>query len=167
MSAPVPVPGSDVVVRPAVRADAPAYLALIQALADFEKLAGPDEAARTRLVEDAFGPTPRYEVLVAELAGDVVAYAIFFPTYSTFRARQSLYLEDIFVHPRARRRGVASAMMKHLEQLARARGCGRFEWTVLDWNTDAQKLYDGLGAQALKQWMVYRIDLPDPPASQD
>ena len=162
MSAPAPV--SDVVVRPAVRADAPAYLALIQALADFEKLAGPDAAAHTRLIEDAFGPTPRYEVLVADLDGDVVAYAIFFPTYSTFRARQSLYLEDIFVHPRARRRGVASAMMKHLEQLARARGCGRFEWTVLDWNTDAQKLYDGLGAQALEQWMVYRIDLPDPPA---
>ncbi len=159
-----PVPASDVVVRPAVRADAPAYLALIQALADFEKLAGPDEAARTRLVEDAFGPSPRYEVLVAELGGDVVAYAIFFPTYSTFRARQSLYLEDIFVHPRARRRGVARAMMKHLESLARERGCGRFEWTVLDWNTDAQQLYDGLGAQALKQWMVYRIDLPEPPA---
>ncbi|MCC6999160.1 MAG: GNAT family N-acetyltransferase [Deltaproteobacteria bacterium] len=158
-----PVTDSSVVVRPAVRADAPAYLALIQALADFEQLTGPDEAARTRLIEDAFGPRPRYQVLVAELDGDVVAYAIFFPTYSTFRARESLYLEDLFVHPRARRRGVASAMMKHLEQLARERGCGRFEWTVLDWNTDAQKLYDGLGAQKLRQWMVYRIDLPDPP----
>ncbi len=153
---------ADVMVRFAVRDDAPAYLGLIQALADFEKLAGPDAAARQRLVEDAFGPDPKYEVLVAELAGEVVAYAIFFPTYSTFRARTSLYLEDIFVHPKARRAGVATAMMQRLRELAVERGCGRFEWTVLDWNTDAQKLYDGLGAQALRQWMVYRIDLPEP-----
>jgi len=149
-------------IRFATRDDAPAYLALIQALADFEKLPGPDDAARARLVEDAFGPDPRYDVLVADDGGVIEAYAIFFPVYSTFRARASLYLEDLFVHPRARRRGIARAMMARLKQIAIERGCGRFEWTVLDWNTDAQKLYDALGAQALRQWILYRVDLPDP-----
>jgi GNAT superfamily N-acetyltransferase len=150
-------------IRFADREDAPAFLALIQALADFEKLPGPDAAARARLIEDGFGERPRYEVLVAELDAAIVAYAIFFPVYSTFRARPSLYLEDLFVHPDARRRGVAKAMMARLHALAAERNCGRFEWTVLDWNTDAQTLYDGLGAKALKQWILYRMDLPDPP----
>src|SRR6266508_4272576 len=129
-------------IRFARREDAPAFLALIWALADFEKLPGPDAAARERLVEDAFGPTPRYEVLVADVEGDVAAYAIFFPTYSTFRARPTLFLEDLFVHPRARRRGIARAMLARLRELALERGCGRFEWMVLDWNVDAQKLYE-------------------------
>ncbi len=147
-------------IRPARRDDAPAFLALIQALADFEKLPGPDAAARERLVEDAFGARPRYEVFVAEVDGQVSAYAIFFHTYSTFRARPTLFLEDLFVHPRARRRGVAKAMLARLRALAEERGCGRFEWMVLDWNVDAQKLYDGVGAKMLHDWRLYRTDLP-------
>jgi GNAT superfamily N-acetyltransferase len=147
-------------IRFATRADAPAFIGLVQALADFEKLAGPDAAARERLVEDAFGPSPRYEVLVAEVDGQVSSYAIFFPTYSTFRARPTLFLEDLFVHPRARRRGVATAMLARLRALAEERGCGRFEWMVLDWNVDAQKLYDGVGAKMLNDWRLYRTDLP-------
>ena len=147
-------------VRPATRADAPAFIGLIRALAEFEKLPGPDAGAAARLVEDAFGPRPRYDVLVGELDGDVVAYAIFFATYSTFRARPTLFLEDIFVHPRARRHGVATAVMARLKEIAAERGCGRFEWMVLDWNVDAQALYDGLGAQRLDSWRLYRVDLP-------
>jgi GNAT superfamily N-acetyltransferase len=146
-------------IRPARRADAPAFLALIQALADFEKLEGPDEAARARLVEDAFGPSPRYEVYVADVDGEISAYAIFFPTYSTFRAKPTLFLEDLFVHPRARRRGVATALLARLRALAEERGCGRFEWMVLDWNVDAQKLYDGVGGKMLGDWRLYRVDL--------
>src|SRR5882672_7739963 len=148
-------------IRFATRADAPAFIGLVQALADFEKLTGPDEAARERLVEDAFGAAPRYEVLVAEVDGQVSSYAIFFPTYSTFRARPTLFLEDLFVHPRARRRGVATAMLARLRALAEERGCGRFEWMVLDWNVEAQKLYDGVGAKMLDDWRLYRKDLPD------
>ena len=147
-------------IRFATRADAPAFIGLVQALADFEKLTGPDAAARERLVEDAFGPAPKYEVLVAEVDGQVSSYAIFFPTYSTFRAKPTLFLEDLFVHPRARRRGVATAMLARLRALAEERGCGRFEWMVLDWNVDAQKLYDGVGAKMLNDWRLYRTDLP-------
>jgi GNAT superfamily N-acetyltransferase len=151
---------SSAVIRPGRREDAPAILALVRALADYEKLPGPDDAACARLVEDAFGAAPRYELLVAELDGQVSAYAIFFPTYSTFRARPTLFLEDLFVHPRARRRGVATALLAHLRGLAEARGCGRFEWNVLDWNVDAQKLYAGVGAKLLDSWRLCRLDLP-------
>jgi GNAT superfamily N-acetyltransferase len=146
-------------IRFATRTDAPEFIGLIQALADFENLPGPDAAARERLVEHAFGPQPKYEVLVAEVAGEIVSYAIFFHTYSTFRAKPTLFLEDLFVHPRARRRGVAKAMLARLRALAEERGCGRFEWMVLDWNTDAQKLYDGVGAKMLSDWRLYRTDL--------
>lgn len=147
-------------IRFATRTDVPEFIGLIQALADFEKLPGPDDAARERLIEHAFGPSPKYEVLVAEVEGEIVAYAIFFHTYSTFRAKPTLFLEDLFVHPRARRRGVARAMLARLRALAEERDCGRFEWMVLDWNTDAQKLYDGVGAKMLNDWRLYRTDLP-------
>jgi len=147
------------VIRRATRADGPAFLALVRALAEFEKLPPPDEAAEERLVEDAFGVEPRYELHVAELHGAVIAYAATFMAYSTFLARPTLYLEDLFVAPAARRRGVAAAMLHALEQIARARGCGRFEWTVLDWNVDAQKLYQGIGADLLPDWRVVRKKL--------
>ncbi len=144
-------------VRPAVPADGPAFIGLVRALAEFEKLPGPTDEAAARLQADAFGPAARFTLTVAELEGEVVAYAVTFPTYSTFLARPSLFLEDIFVHPRARRRGVATAMMRHLAGVARAAGFGRFEWMVLDWNTDAQTLYDGLGAERLDAWRLYRM----------
>jgi GNAT superfamily N-acetyltransferase len=165
------------VVRRAERADGPAFLALVRALADYEKLPPPDADAEARLIEDGFGAAPRFELYVAVLmpraaagparnasgdaeasAGipDVVAYAATFTSYSTFLARPSLYLEDLFVAPRARRRGVASAMLRALEAVARERGCGRFEWTVLDWNVDAQALYEGFGAQLLPEWRLVR-----------
>ncbi len=146
-------------VRAAHPDDGPAFLGLVRALAEFEKLSGPTDEAGARLLEDAFGPRPRYELAVAELDGEVVAYAVSFLTYSTFLARPTLFLEDVFVHPRARRRGVARAMMAHLRARAVELGCGRFEWMVLDWNTDAQALYDGLGAERLDQWRLYRLTL--------
>ena len=148
-----------VVVRDARREDAPAIVALIEALAAFEQLPGPDADGAARLAEHGFGARPYFESLVAESEGTIVAYAIFVTTYSTFRLRPSLFLEDIFVHPDARRRGIATAMMERLRALAVERGCGRFEWMVLDWNAGAQALYTKLGAKQLDEWRLCRVDL--------
>ena len=147
-------------VRRATPADGPAYIALVRALAAFEKLPPPDDAAAARLVADAFGDHPRYELWIAELDGAVAAYAVTFATYSTFRGKPSLVLEDLFVHPDHRRRGVARAVLARLRGEAEARGCGRFEWFVLDWNEDAQTLYASVGAAPLKEWQLWRVDLP-------
>lgn len=147
-------------IRPALPADGPAFVALVRALAAFENLPGPDDAACARLVADAFADPPRFDLWVAELDGDVVAYAVTFEVYSTFRAKPSLFLEDLFVHPRARRRGVATAMLQRLRDHAAQRGYGRFEWMVLDWNTDAHKLYDSVGATRTTSWQLCRVDLP-------
>ena len=147
-----------VVIRRARPDDGPAYVALVRALAEFEKLPGPDDAAAARLVEHVFAERPRYELLVADVGGTVEGYAAFFETYSTFRARPSLYLEDLFVHPRARGRGLGTALVRALARLAVERGCARFEWTVLDWNTSAQAFYRALGARILTEWNLCRVD---------
>jgi GNAT superfamily N-acetyltransferase len=147
-------------IRRARPSDGPAYLELVQALADFEKLPGPDDGARRRLIDHAFSEPPKYELWVAEDGGRVVAYAVTFPTYSTFLGRPGLWLEDLFVHPDARRRGIATAMLAYLRQVAEGRGCGRFEWNVLDWNVDAQTLYRGIGADLLQEWRLVRLVLP-------
>jgi GNAT superfamily N-acetyltransferase len=147
-------------VRRATPSDGPAYIALVRALAAFEKLPPPDDAAAARLVADAFGDHPRYELWIGVLEGAVAAYAVTFATYSTFRGKPSLFLEDLFVHPDHRRHGVASAVLARLRAEAETRGCGRFEWFVLDWNEDAQKLYAGVGATPLKEWQLWRVDLP-------
>jgi len=144
--------------RPATPADGAAYLELVRALAAFEGLEPPDAAAAERLLHDAFGPRPRYELLLAELGGRVVAYAAFFETYSTFRAQPSLYLEDLFVHEGARARGIGGLLLSHLGRLALERGCGRFEWTVLDWNERARNFYRSLGASILSHWQLCRVD---------
>jgi GNAT superfamily N-acetyltransferase len=144
--------------RPATPADGPAYLGLVRALAVFEVLEPPDAAAAERLLRDAFGPRPRYELLLAELGGRVVAYAAFFETYSTFRALPSLYLEDLFVHEAARGRGIGTLLLSQLGWLALERGCGRFEWTVLDWNERARRFYRSLGANIQKEWQLCRVD---------
>jgi GNAT superfamily N-acetyltransferase len=146
-------------IRRAAPSDGAAYVELVRALAEFEQLPGPDEAASARLLADAFADPPRYQLWVAVLDGDLVAYAVTFETYSTFLARPSLFLEDLFVHPRARRAGVASAMLARLREEAEARGCGRFEWFVLDWNVDAQKLYSRVGAAEQAAWRLWRVEL--------
>jgi len=151
--------GTAPLVRPATAADGPRFLDLVRGLAAYERLPPPDEAACARLLDDAFGPAPRFELFVAELDGEVVAYAATFTAYSTFLARPTLFLEDLFVDPAARRRGVATAVLAHLEAQARARGCGRFEWYVLNWNVDAQALYQGIGATLMPEWRVVRKTL--------
>lgn len=143
-------------VRPASPGDMPRVVALMRELADFEKLAGPDDAAARRLTEDAF-ERRRISVLVGERADEVVAYAVVLETYSTFLARPLLYLEDLYVTPSARRTGVATAMMRAVAQEAVRRGCPRLVWTVLDWNEPARRFYAALGARET-EWVTCQME---------
>lgn len=144
-------------IRRARRDDAPALLRLIRALAKFEKLPPPDAQAEARLIRDGWGPRPRFEAWLAEANGEAVGYAILYFTYSTFLAKPTLYLEDIFVLPSARGLGIGSALFGHARRLAAARGCGRMEWCCLDWNTQAQAFYEKAGARRLDEWIYYRL----------
>ena len=151
-------PDANITVRPATPDDAEVITRLIVALAEFEKLPPPDEAARTRLLADASGPRPRFEIFLAELDGEVAGYAFVFETYSTFLALPSLYLEDLFVLPEFRSRKVGYSLFKYCAEQAVRRGCGRFEWAVLEWNTHAINFYKRLGAKHLHDWHLYRLD---------
>lgn len=146
-----------VVVRPAAAADGEVWLELVDALADYEKLDRPSPEARQRLLADAFGPRPRIQVYIGELDGRPAAYAITLETYSSFLALPTLYLEDLFVVPEARKHGLGRAMIRLLAGEAVRRGCGRMEWVVLDWNRLAIDFYERLGARHLKDWYIYRL----------
>lgn len=150
---------SDVVtVRPATRADGETWLTLVDALADYEKLDRPTLDARQRLLNDAFGAEPhRIQVYLAEAEGKPLAYAITCETYSSFLALPTLYLEDLFVLPHARRLGVGRTIFRYLAEEALRRGCGRMEWVVLDWNQLAIDFYDKLGARRMTEWYTYRL----------
>lgn len=146
-------------IRRASLQDADSLLELVKALADFEKLAPPDDEACRRLLAHGFGERPRFEAWLVWPAGAAkpVGYAIFFETYSTFLARPTLYIEDLFVRPEERGRGYGSALLAKAKELAEERGCGRIEWTCLDWNTRAQAVYEGMGARRLTEWYLYRL----------
>jgi GNAT superfamily N-acetyltransferase len=144
-------------VRRAAEADGQTFLTLVRSLAEYEKLEPPSREAEQRLVRDAFGDRPRFEVLIAERDGRPVGYAVFFEIYSSFLALPSLYLEDLFVVTEARGAGAGSALMRWLAREAIRRGCGRFEWQVLDWNRLAIDFYERLGAQHLAAWETYRL----------
>jgi len=145
-------------VREATPADAPQLLALVDALADYEKLPRPAEDARLRLVRDGFGPTPRFHALLAEAGGAAVGYALYFETYSSFLARPTLYLEDLFVLPAHRTAGHGGRLFRSVAAEAARRECGRMEWSVLKWNRLALDFYDRLGAAPLDDWQTYRLD---------
>ncbi len=149
---------SNITLRRAGRADAEAVVGLIVALAEFEDLPPPDAEARARLREHGFGDTPKFEVLLAETEGasGPVGYALLFPTYSTFLAQPSLYLEDVFVLPDYRRRGIGKALLRECVRVAHEGGYGRLEWTCLDWNTNAQAMYEHMGARRMREWYLYR-----------
>lgn len=148
-----------ITVRPATAADAEVFLSLVDALADYEKLDRPAPDARERLLKDGFGPESerRFQPYIAELDGTPVAYAITFETYSSFLARPTLYLEDVFVLPEARRAGVGRAIFRTLAREAVRRGCGRMEWAVLDWNQLAIDFYEKMGARRMGEWYTYRL----------
>jgi GNAT superfamily N-acetyltransferase len=144
-------------IRAATRGDLPEFLDLVDALADYERLDRPTPEARERLTRDGFGTRPLFQAYLAELDGRPVGYAITFFTYSSFLARPTLYLEDLFVLPDARRLGVGRALFTHLAREAVQRGCGRVEWVVLDWNRPAIDFYERLGARRLTEWYTYRL----------
>ena len=150
--------------RRATKEDVPGLLRLIRGLAEFENLPPPDDAAEARLVEHGFGERPKFETWLAFVPAQAepVGYALFFETYSTFLARPSLYLEDIFVLPEFRGRGIGSALLRQCVALAHERGCGRVEWTCLDWNTGAQRVYETrVGAKRMPEWWIYRLTRPE------
>lgn len=149
--------GHNIRIRELTVDDMPAFLALIEALADYEHLAPPDDAARNRLKRDALANPPLFRALLAEANAGIAGYAVYFFTYSTFLARPTLYLEDIFVLPEKRGFGVGRALMRALAQEAQRGGCGRMEWQVLDWNTSSQAFYQKIGAQLLKEWQSFRV----------
>lgn len=148
-------------VRRALPTDAEVWLALVDALADYEKLARPTPEARERLVHAAFGAAPRIEVWMVEADGQTVGYATTLETFSSFLALPTLYLEDLFVVPEARGRGAGHALFRHLATEALRRGCGRMEWVVLAWNELAIGFYERLGATRMAGWHTYRLTADD------
>lgn len=144
-------------VRRAVPPDGPVILSLVLGLADYEKLPPPDPAAQQRLLSDLFGPRPRIECYLGAFDGVIAGYAFVFETYSSFLALPTLYLEDLFVLPAHRGKSIGSALFRAMVALAHERGCGRMEWTVLDWNRPAIDFYDRLGAAHMKEWELYRL----------
>jgi GNAT superfamily N-acetyltransferase len=148
-------------VRKAGRTDAARVFHLVEALADYEKLAPPDEAARTRLTHDIWGDRPRLEAFLAEWHGEPIGYAFVLETYSSFLALPTLYLEDLFVLPEYRSKKAGYALFTAMVREAHTRGCGRMEWTVLDWNALAINFYNRFGARHMKEWHLYRLTKDD------
>jgi GNAT superfamily N-acetyltransferase len=130
---------------------------MIRALAEYEKLAHLCIATDADLDGALFGPRPAAEVLIARKDSEPAGFALFFHNFSTFLGRRGLWLEDLFVRPEFRRQGCAQALLRTLAQVAVERGCGRFEWAVLDWNTSAIEFYRALGATLLADWRIVRI----------
>ncbi len=143
--------------RPARADDAPALVGLIRELAAFERLEHLVRVTPEQLGTHLFGPRPAAEAVVAEGDGGLVGFALFFTNFSTFLGQPGLYLEDLYVRPDQRGRGTGRVLLEHLGALAVERGCGRFEWSVLDWNEDAIAFYEKMGAAVLPDWRICRI----------
>jgi GNAT superfamily N-acetyltransferase len=144
-------------IRAATRRDLPAILRLIKALAEYEKLSHEVVATPALLARHLFGRKPVAEVLLAVNGRRAVGMALFFHNYSTFLGRPGIYLEDLYVEPAFRGRGYGRQLLKAIARLAVRRGCGRFEWSVLDWNAPAIKFYQSLGAKAMSEWTIFRV----------
>ena len=144
-------------IRPARPADTVEIVALIAELAAFEQLSHLVEVTPEKLAPHLFGERPAAECVVGEVDGQVVAFALFFTNFSTFLARPGLYLEDLYVRQAHRGSGLGRALVNHLGRLAAERGCGRFEWCVLDWNANAIAFYEKLGAAVMPDWRLCRI----------
>jgi GNAT superfamily N-acetyltransferase len=145
---------------PATPADIPLVLALITALADYEKLRHEVVATEQSLHQALFGSKPSAEAVIARDGGVAAGFALFFHNFSTFMGKPGLYLEDLFVLPEFRGRSIGKALLQYLAQLAVQRDCARFEWAVLDWNRPARDFYESLGAQAKSDWIIHRVSGP-------
>jgi GNAT superfamily N-acetyltransferase len=144
-------------IRPATERDAALVLDMIKALAEYEKLSHAVTATDETIRETLFGARPDAEVIVAEVDGAPAGFALFFHNYSTFLAQRGLYLEDLFVKPEYRGHGVGRALLARLAAIAVERNCGRFEWSVLDWNAPAIGFYKKLGAVPMEEWTIFRV----------
>lgn len=145
-------------IRPATPADVATILGFVRDLAAFEREPDAVEATEESLHDALFGPQPAAEAVIAEDADGALGFALFFHNFSTWKGRRGLYLEDLYVTPAARGKGVGTALLRHLAGLAVERDCGRFEWAVLDWNADAIAFYRQMGAVGLEDWTVQRVD---------
>jgi GNAT superfamily N-acetyltransferase len=148
---------SGIALREATPADVPVILQLIRGLAEYERLAHECVATEAALTRTLFGERPAAEVVLAFADERPAGFALSFHNYSTFLAKQGIYLEDLFVFPEFRGRGIGKKLLQRLAQLAVERDCGRLEWSVLDWNQDAIRFYESLGAKAMDEWTVYRV----------
>lgn len=144
-------------IRSATIEDCALIRQFVHQLAVYEKLEDEAVATDEDIAASLFGDRPQAEVVIAERAGEPIGFALFFHNYSTFLGRRGLYLEDLFVIPEARGSGAGKALLKHLARLALERGCGRFEWWVLDWNEPAIDFYKSLGAEPMEDWTVFRL----------
>jgi GNAT superfamily N-acetyltransferase len=145
------------VIRSATPADVPTVSALIRDLAEYEKLGDKVVLDEARLADHLFGPRPYAECLLAEDQGEPVGFALFFHNYSTFLGRPGIYLEDLFVRPAHRGAGHGKALLEAVARTAVERGCGRVDWSVLDWNEPAIGFYRRIGAEPVGGWTVYRL----------
>jgi len=144
-------------IRQATRADVPLVLSFVRDLADYEKLSHLVVATEAVLAEELFGANSHTEVLLGHVGTEAVAFAVYFHNFSTFLGRKGLYLEDLYVRPEHRRRGFGRAMLLHVARIAAERKCGRFEWSVLDWNEPAIFFYETLGATIMHEWKLVRV----------
>lgn len=144
-------------IRAATAEDAPLVLQMIRGLAEYEKLTHLVVATEEKVRATLFGETPAADVLLAYDGAECAGFAVFFSSYSTFLAQPGIFLEDIFVKPHARGKGIGLALLKRIAAIAQERGCGRVEWDVLDWNESAITFYKKLGAQPVEGWTKYRL----------
>ena len=156
-SSPTPAAASPFRILPAAERDVPVILELIRGLAEFERLSDAVVATEARLRDSLFGPRPDAEVVIAWAGDEAAGFALFFHNYSTFLGRRGLALEDLFVRPAWRGRGLGRRLLAHLAALAVERDCGRFEWSVLDWNEGAIRFYRSVGAEPMSDWTTYRV----------
>lgn len=151
----------EALIRSAKESDVPAILSMIRELAEFEKLLHEVTATEDRLRENLFGPKAAAEALMVETAGKAVGFTLFFHNFSTFLGQKGLYIEDIYVRPEHRGRGLGKKIFRALARIAAERNCGRMEWSVLDWNEKAIRFYRQLGAKPMDEWTVQRLTRDD------
>ncbi len=144
-------------IRPARPEDASLIVHFIRELAEYER--APEEAVATAedILRDGFSGEPKFRVVIADWNGEPAGFALYFYNYSTWQGRAGLYLEDLFVRPVYRRRGIGKALLVHLARIAVEEGCGRYQWQVLDWNTPSIEFYESLGAKVMKEWLTMRV----------
>lgn len=152
---------ADVVISPVKESDIPELLGLIRELAEYEKITEWLVATEEGYREALFGKKPAAEALLARKGKDAVAYAIFFENFSSFVGKRGIFLEDVYVQPAHRGKGIGKRMLITIARIARDRNCGRLEWTVLNWNKSAIDFYDSIGAEAMKEWTIYRMHEQD------